>query len=326
MNIMKLYIKKRKFSVRRNHFKAISYVAIIALFSVFVSCYESYIKDYDYTGVCFGTQQPVRTLVARSDNDYLEFRIGVALGGVRENNKEYSVEFMVDPDLLNTVERASKFTLLPEDCYVIDNPNNTFIIPKGKMLGDCPVRILKTKFTDLPNSLDSTYVLPLRLVATTADSILSDKDYTIIVIKYISEYSGNYYCKGSQSEWDGSNAIQGTTTTYSLDDLVKNKIRQLTTHSLTEFDTDGMGTLSIRDSGGTAAANHFRISLNADGEVNLSTIPGCNQITDRGSSYNAETKTFTLNYIYTKGDKSYVVNEDLILRQDVEKDLRFGTW
>ena len=317
---MKLYIKKLKFSVRRNHFKAISYVAIIALFSVFVSCYESYIKDYDYTAVCFGTQNPVRTLVARSDNDYLEFRIGVALGGLRENKNEYSAQFVVDPDLLNTVDGASKFTLLPEELYVIDNPNNTFIIPKGKVLGDCPVRINKTGFTKLTGSLDTTYVLPLRLVSTTADSLVSGKDYTIIAIKYVSEYSGYYYCKGWQAQWNGSDTTG--TVTYSYSDLSKNKVRPLTTLSLTQFDMTGMGNQENTDN---RNLDHLQIGL-VDGNVTLSSISGKNPITDRGSSYDAATKTFTLNYIYTKGGISYLVNEELTLRQDVEETLRFGTW
>jgi hypothetical protein len=62
------------------------------------------------------------------------------------------------------------------------------------------------------------------------------------------------------------------------------------------------------------------------GVVTLTTIPGSNIVTDRGSGYNADTKTYTLDYIYTKDGVSYLVNEELILRQDVEKELRFETW
>jgi len=85
-----------------------------------------------------------------------------------------------------------------------------------------------------------------------------------------------------------------------------------------------MGELG--NANGTAAtADHLLINLNG-GNVSLSTIAGCNIIEDKGSSYDPNTKTFTLTYIYTKGGASNYVNEVLILRQDVEKELRFGTW
>jgi len=317
---MKLFIKNQKLSLRRSQLKIAGYAAVAALFSVFVSCYESYIKDYDYTAVCFGTQNPVRTLVARSDNDYLEFKTGVALGGLRANQNEYSAQFVVDPDLLNTVDHPSRFILLPEDLYVIDNTDNTFIIHKGEMLGDCPVRINKTGFAKLTGSLDTTYVLPLRLVSTTADSIVSGKDYTIIAIKYVSEYSGYYYCRGWVAQWNGSDTT--ATNPYFHDDLSANKVRLLTTLSLTQFDMAGMGDQENTDD---RNLDHLQIGL-VDGNVTLSSISGKNSVTDRGSSYDADTKTFTLNYIYNKGGTNYLVNEELVLREDVEATLRFGTW
>jgi len=320
---MKLFIKNQKLSVRRNQLKTAGYMAIAALFSILVSCYGSYTKDYDYTAVYFGTQKPLRTLVARNDSDYLEFKIGVALGGLRESTKDYSAQFTVDPTLLNTVDSASQFTLLPENLYIIDNPDNTFIIPKGKMLGDCPVKINKTGFTDLPGSLNKTYALPLRLVSTSADSILSGMDYTIIVIKYISEYSGSYFCRGWEAQWNGSDTT--ATTSYFYNDLSACKVRQLSTLSLTQFEMIGMGSLDNPGKPQMSAADHLQIGL-VDGVVTLSTISGKNPVTDRGSSYNASTKTFTLNYIYTKGSINYLVNEELVLRQDVEADLRFETW
>ena len=292
----------------------------------FAGCepYEDYVKDYDFSVVYFGTQQPVRTLVARTENDDLEFRIGVTLGGVRENTKGYSAKFALDPDLLYTVEGADQFTLLPDDCYSIENTNNTFVIPKGKFLGDCPVKIDKNKFAGLAGSLEKTYALPLRLLSTDADSLLTGKEYTVIVIKYIDEHSGYYYCKGWQAEWDGTDTVPGTAVGYSYADLSKNKVRLLTTRSLTQFDMAGMGNLGKTD--GTADdADHLLINL-VDRTVNLEAIPYMNNITDRNSGYSAGAKTFTLDYLYTKGSTTYLVNEKLILRQDVEKGLRFDTW
>jgi len=285
--------------------------------------YEDYIKDYDYTGVYFGAQQPLRTLVSRGDKDSLEFRIGVALGGLRENTKGYSAEFTVDPTLLTTVSGADVFTLLPVSCYDIISADNTFFVPPGKFLGDCPVRINKNDFANLPGSLQDTYALPLRLVSTTADSITSGKDYTVIVIKYIDEHSGSYYVKGWRAEWNGTDTLH--TVRYSEVDLSKNKVRSLTTISLTQFDMAGVTADLGYTTADPAAADHLLINLN-QGVATLQTKAGCNAVAFREASYNPGTKTFTLNYLYTRNGIQYLINEDLVLRQDVEEGLRFQTW
>ena len=194
-------------------------------------------------------------------------------------------------------------------------------------LGECKVKIDKEKFVNLSGSLGNTYALPLRLLSTTADSILIDKDYTVIVIKYIDEHSGFYYTRGSQNEWDEVTEaiIPETSIVYSNADLSKNKIRSLVTQSLTQFQMQGMGTLG--NANGTAIdTDRLLINLGADGAVTLETNTGSNAVTDKGSSYNANAKTFTLKYIYQAAGKSYLVDELLTLRQDVEKELRFQIW
>ena len=308
-----------------------NFLVVFALFLGIAGCnqYEDYINDYDHTSVYFGAQKPLRTLVARTDKDYLEFKTGVALGGLRENKKGYSATFEVDVNVLAAVDTTKLFTLLPANCYSIESNNNTFDIPPGKFLGDCLVKINKEQFAALPGSLTKTYALPIKLTGTTADLITAGKDYTVIVIKYIDEHSGSYYCKGWQAEWNGKDTVPGTTIKYAKNDLSSNKIRTLTTLSLTRFNMDGMGALS----GATTAdqVNHLWINV-ASGNVEVTTKTGCNAVENLMSSYNPkdnafkDVPTFTLNYRYSKGGKNYLVNEVLILRQDVEKELRFETW
>jgi hypothetical protein len=298
-------------------------ITIFVLFLSFVGCYNDFAEDFDYSSVYFGAQKPVRTLVTRIGRDELEFKIGVGLGGVRDNTKGYSVEYKLEPELLTTVSGADKLLLLPKDCYsgIDTDHTNTFFIPPGSVIGDCLIRINKVKFVNLPGSLINTYALPFKLLKTSADTILLGKDYTVIVIKYIDEHSGSYFCRGRQDQWDGTAVIPETTIEYSHVDWSRNKIRVLTTVSLTEFDMAGMGELS-----GSAAADHLLISL-VDEKVTLSTRAGnTNVVTDNGSSYNPNTQIFTLDYIYTKGAMSYRVTEELKLRQDVEKELRFEVW
>jgi hypothetical protein len=282
-------------------------------------CYEEYAKDFDYAAVYFGEQKPLRTLVTKNDQSELVFRIGATIGGLRENKKGYDVDYELAPDLLTTVEGAEEFKLLPATCYTIVNDGNfTFHIPKGKMIGDCQVRINKNAFVALQGSLEATWAIPLRLLSTDADTILVAKNYTILVVKYIDEHSGNYYCRGSEV----SDAPGSVKVTYSQTDWSRNKVRTLTTLSPTEFDMEGMGKINdVFD-----AADHLKITIK-NGTVKLESRSGStNQIVDLGSSYNAADKIFTLKYKYTKGSVNFTVNEQLKLRQDVEKELRFQEW
>jgi len=199
------------------HFKFVILSCIFIGF--FSSCkYDNYIEDYSFTSVYFGTQKPLRTVVAR-DSDTMQIKFGVALGGVRENTKDRWVKFRLDSGLLQTVTGANAFTLLPKAYYsmILPTGDSTFIIPSGKTIGDLVLKINKDAFTADPLSLTKKYALPIRIYETSVDLILKGndvtpaKDYTIIVIKYISEKSGTYYVKGSETD-----VAANITTTYSF--------------------------------------------------------------------------------------------------------------
>lgn len=298
------------------------FIISLTLFGLITGCskYDNYVKDFTFTSVYFGTQKPLRTIVAR---DTMQIKFGVALGGVRENTKDRKVKFRLDPGLLQTVPGASAFTLLPKDYYsmVLPNGDSTFIIPSGKTIGDVVLKINKNAFTTDPLSVAKTYALPIRIYEASGDSILKGndvtaaKDYTIIVIKYISKESGTYYVKGSET--DNTTSI---VTTYSFSDLIKNKTRDLTTLSLTSLDMGGIGTKT------PSALYKLIISLNTDGSVSLMTATGGVVVTNMGSSYNATSKTFSLKYSYVDAAKTYTVEEQIIQRQDPELDLRFEEW
>jgi hypothetical protein len=284
------------------------------------SKYDDYITDFDFTSVYFGTQKPLRTVVAR---DPMQIKFGVAFGGVRINTKEQWVKFKLEPGLLNSVAGANAFALLPKAYYsmVLPNGDSTFIIPAGKIIGDLVLTIKKDAFTADPLAVNKKYALPLRIYQTSADSILKGneltaaKDYTIIVIKYINKESGTYYVKGSETD-----KVTNITTAYSFSDLIKNKTRDLTTLSLTSLDMGGIGTK-------TASTSYkLLVTLKADGGITLTTAPGGVAITDMGSSYDAAKKTFSLKYSYIDATKTYIVDEQIIQRQDPELDLRFEEW
>jgi hypothetical protein len=293
-------------------FKNIS-LLILAAF-VLSSCkkYDSYITDFDYNVVYFGTQKPVRTIVAYDD---MSFKVGVTIGGVRENPTDQTIKYQIDPTLLTTVAGASAFTLLPPSYYTLSD-NSTMIIPKGKLIGDVTVTLNKALFTADPKSLTNVYALPLRIVSSTTDSILKGsatvaaKDYTILVVKYISLYHGTYYQKGKET------------------DLATNVASSYTNKDLSRNITLDLATLSLNAVKSPNAGKSANVPLNLNISNNTAvTITGntANSVSGSGTYY-PTAKSFYLNYKYTNAAKNYSVLDTLILRQAPELDLRFETW
>jgi hypothetical protein len=302
--------------------KSVKLVLMAFLLLSFTACepYEDYISDYDFSAVYFGTQKPLRTLVTRENESQLEFKLGVVLAGLRENKTDQWATFEVDTTLLDSVAGASGFTLLPEDWYSFDITENKIIIPKGKFLGDFTISIDKAKFTADPLSLTKEYALPVRLLETSADSILEGDDviaarnYTILVVKYINEHSGTYYVRGSQVELDGGgNPMDSTLTEYYHVDWIRNKTRVAITTGLNQCEMTGMGSQTSDKMKLDIAAGHV-VTLTS------SVLP----VTDLGCTY--VDGVYNFKYQYIKGGKTYQVDEFLKQRNDPENDLRFEEW
>lgn len=289
----------------------------ILISSLLFSCkkYEDYTKDYDYSSVYFGSQKPLRTIVAYDD---MQFKIGVVLAGKRENTVNETVSFTIDPTLLSTVPGASAFKLLPASYYTLSN-TNTITIPAGKFNGDITVTMNKA-FTADPLSATKTYAIPVRITKSTTDSILVGsstvpaKDYTVIVVKYISPLHGTYYHKGVQDRLNSTGTVVETNR-YTNKDLSKNLTWDLTTLSLNEVSTPGAGNK-------TNASLKLTRTNNA---VAVSAISGATAVSGSGT-YEPVKREFYLNYSFTQGADKFNVLDTLILRQAPELDLRFEEW
>ncbi len=299
------------------------FVLFVSLAVAFVSCepYEDYINDYKYSAVYFGTQKPLRTLVARESSDKLNFKLGVVLSGLRENKTDQWATFEIAPDLLTTVAGASAFTLMPADWYSFSITENKISIPKGTFMGDFTISIDKAKMAANPLALAKTYAIPVRLLDASTDSILSSKNYTILVVKYISENSGTYYVRGMQTEYNNvtMDTIAGTTKKYYINDWSRNKTRVFSTLNLTDCDMAGLGF---------DASEKLQVRFGPNKTVTLSSsnANAAISINDMGSSFNATTKEYRFVYTYMKAGKIFKVDETLKLRNDPENDLRFEEW
>jgi hypothetical protein len=303
-------------------------VVISILLLAFSSCeeYEDYIKDYDYSAVYFGAQKPLRTIVAY---DEMTFKVGVTLAGKRENTIDEWVTYEIDPSLLDD----TGFTLLPDDYYSVSD-GATMVVPKGKFLGDVTVTLDKTAFTGDPLAHLNTYALPLRLIETSADSILAGafdeqgnqlvapKDYTILVVKYISPLHGVYYHKGVQRELDASGEVVNEVT-YSKSDLSANQTWDLSTQALNAVETSGVGTFLAQGNPGYA----LHLVRNEDNTIAISEVAGSSiTLIEGAGSYDEAKREFYLDYRFSVNGVEYSVTDTLILRQPPELDLRFEEW
>lgn len=173
--------------------KKIFILLIIAC--LFTSCYDDYIKDYSYTTVAFsnatgGAKTPntlFRTVVV---GEGLKLEAGVYLAGVRENNKDRWVDFVIDPTLLDN-EIYKDYELMPQSYYTLSEKSR-FTISKGKFIGTTTIVLDSVQFTKDPNSAKHHYAIPLKITATSEDSILSSQSTQILVIKYINAMEGYY--------------------------------------------------------------------------------------------------------------------------------------
>jgi hypothetical protein len=65
-------------------------IAVLVMIVAFSACYEDYILDYDYDGIYFPYQLDVRTFVV---GEGMKINFGVALGGVRDNDRDRVVNY-----------------------------------------------------------------------------------------------------------------------------------------------------------------------------------------------------------------------------------------
>jgi hypothetical protein len=192
--------------------------------------------DFDYTTTYFPYQFPVRTLVLgdyyfdNSEDNELKFGIGAHMGGVYENKQNLQVGFSIDKtlvdrngngktDLFNAAGGArDSIRALPASYYTLSNPSG-MTIPTGSVFGMVDVQLTQAFLDDTlaiaPKNF-TYYVIPLTMINSSADSILSGipfaqnadpriaaewikppKNFTLYGIKYVNQYHGKYLLRGA---------------------------------------------------------------------------------------------------------------------------------
>lgn len=276
------------------------------------SCYEDFIDDYEYSSVYFSSQKPFRTVISGRD---MSIKVGVAIGGKRNVSGDEWAEYKLDESLLE----GTGLEMLPEEYYSLAD-NNKMTVSSNLPIADVAVHFTDEFYND-PKTVAKHYALPFRIVDASVDSVLRDKDYSIVAIKYVSTYSGAYYVSGEISEI--SNDGQIVTEQYGSIDLSGNIIRNLQTVSHSELYRQGLGNMSDNND-----KERLAISFNHDNTISLSSPEGCIPIFEGSGSYDesGERLEVNLQYKFVKDGKTYSVQERMIRRQDPIKDLRFEEW
>jgi hypothetical protein len=263
-----------KKNIKLQTMKKSKYLRLFVAFSLIllISCQNQpwSFPDYEYTTTYFPFQSPLRTLILGdynvSDNtndNNLKFNIGVRVGGMYDNTKDWSVNYELDPNLVKKLFNVTNDTMkiLPSTYYSL-SPAATITVPKGSFVGNVEVQ-LSESFLDDPLSYKGVYVIPLRITGSTTDSILMGKvkstvsidtadmriptqwdiapiHYTLYGIKFINAYHGVYLRRGMDSIRDNTTgALKLPVVKYHQADVVQDELCYMKTVGRNKVEVTG---------------------------------------------------------------------------------------
>ena len=217
--------------------------AAIAMLA-FVSC-KNGDQEFDYDGetaVYYSNQAYVRTIelgedqeVDLTEDNAYSFSIYALQAGGYNNNNDVTVSYIIDPSMVEgksmefTDGSSKSITVMPSDYYTIENANQ-FVIKKGSRMGGPKIHLTDAFFAD-PKSMETTYVIPVKLTsATGVDKILSDKDSTVCAVKFVNPWHATYLRHGVDNLTfaDGTTKQNVRHTQY----VEKNDLQTITTSGL----------------------------------------------------------------------------------------------
>lgn len=283
---------------------------IIALFlaSILTGCYEDYMTDYDYTAAYFSYQYPARTVVLDSEVENFEIEVGACYGGrYSYEGQSETVDFVVADTLITNNESilAKGVKLMPASWYTLSN--ESVINIDNSNVGSISVIINKDSLTSYPDAVEDTYAIPFLMTNASTDSILEGRDFTIVVVKYINEFHGIYYVKGSDFTLNPNGSIADTLV-YNNPALELNKLVDVTTLSEDQVTVPRIGS----NQSGTRFAYDMKIRT-SDGTAILT--PGEKSSIKEfvgAAQYNFSEKQFVCNYSYKQSGVEHSVVDTLV--------------
>ena len=310
---------------------------------------ETAFPDFDYTTVYFPFQYPVRTLVLgeyNSDNNNdnnLRFLISTRIGGLYKNEKDRSVNYVLDPTLALNLKTGldDPIEILPTKYYTL-NPANKFTVPKGQFTGEVTVQLTEDFLND-PLAFKTHYVIPLKLTTSnSADSILSGrtiisnpdprvagnwsvvpKNFTLFGVKFVNPYHGKYLHRGKSIVKNSSGGILETIV-YHQKYVEQDEIWALKTNGKNTVTVTGI----LRASAGSPGNYSMDLTFDNNGSCIISKSAGSTfDVTGTGKFVknadewgNAKRNAIHLNYQVIQGANTHSITDTLVIR---DRDVRF---
>jgi hypothetical protein len=289
-------------------------IVFLIMVTALTSCYEDYIKDFDYNAVYIPMQTDVRTFVV---GEGMKFDFGVEIGGIRDNTRDRVVVYQIDNTLI-TPAMLAKFKSgptyisgpsasvtnlqpLPANYYSLTD-NTNIIIKKGQHQGKITVSADSVNFLSDPNTLAPNYAIGIRLLSADADSILASQATEVIGVRYENMLFGNY--------WHGGSALvnrpskSDTTLNYfTTIPVSESKIWNLTTASPNSLYAKGYFDQ-------VTGKNEMKLTLNG-GAITISPVAGSTwtYAADGSSSFNQarllQNRKIVLKYSFTNTVNGY---------------------
>jgi hypothetical protein len=331
--------------------KVLIYIILIVVVSAACQNQPVEFPDYDLKAVYFPYQRPLRTLSLgedRIDNSLDKegkFDIGISIGGMYQNRWDWTVDYVLDESLLNDVytntNPPNKILPLPAQYYTL-NPTNRVTIPKGLYNGLIRVQLTDAFFDD-PLAITGLYVIPLRLTATSADSILqgkaaitnadprdishwesnrSPKNWIMFGIKYVNPYHGTYLHRGRIIRVNTATGTPVDTVVFRNKYVEQDMLIKLATAGRKKVVSNGLGN---RTGGDYAMTLEFSNDKGNPGAITITsaegsdfTVNGTGQYFDIASSSQKWTgmtwQSMYLNYTWQDGTHTHHVLDTLVFR------------
>lgn len=299
------------------------------------ACYDDYVYDYESPNMGFALNRPLRTVVSDINKIY----VGVSIGGKREVDMNDWAKFTIDETLV-----PDGMELMPEEYYVLADPDTFRVRKQNLAVADVGITFTDDFYND-PKSLETYYVIPFRITATSIPgdpttqpdgAIREGGETSIVAVKYISGYAGTYYKLGEVTEVDASGAAVGETVTYKDKDLSRNETCNFKTEKPDVVIRPGVGQAA--EGTGSVRLTVNKVQDQEVYDVTVEGVDGGAAITNATGKYVKEgdytfytgdnrAPQFELEYTYQTADGKYFkVSELLVLRQNPEDALRVETF
>lgn len=284
--------------------KKIYFISMI-LVLVFAGCKNQdwEFPDYETQSVYFAYQFPIRTVTFGEDvfdttlDNEGKVKVMATTGGVYDTKKDVTIDFIVDNSMTQDLVFSPGNDILPLPSSYYTLASNKIILPKGSLIGGVEVQLTDAFFAD-PKSIETTYVLPLRMTGVTnADSILvgeasipnprkgvagdwdvTPKDFVFYAIKYINTWHGNYLRRGQDVivGKNGNTALNQTLVRRNQY-VEKDEVKEMNTLSMTDVELP----LTFKDVDGNNI--NFSLILKFDNSGKCTISSATNGITASGS-------------------------------------------